>query len=371
MGTLYVTETGVQVHQEGQRLLVKKGQEVLQDIPMIKVDRVVLMGKGASITTPTLYALTHRKIGIYYLNSHGKFILRTVGEEHHHSRLRQAQTRASDDLARSMSIAQSIVRGKVNNQRVLVQRHAEGAAWARNALEQMDAMRRQVEASQTLDELRGREGLAAKEYFHLLRQILRPPSDGRTWGFERRAYYPPTDPVNALLSFGYTLLLNDLVAACQITGLDPDIGFFHAIDYNKPAMALDLEEEFRPIVVNSIVLTAINRPIFGLRDFEVGQPWKSGEDDDEDASHALVPVSKMGQSKPDGTEEKVPIRPIYLKEAARKRFISMYETRVNEQITYPATNEQISYRRIFELQAYAMARVILGEAQNYTPFMVR
>ena len=107
MGTLYVTEMGVQVHKEGQRLLVKRGTDVLQDIPMIKVDRVILMGKGASITTPTLYALAHRKVGIFYLSSHGKFVLRTVGEEHNHSRLRQAQTRAVDDPARCMLIAQA------------------------------------------------------------------------------------------------------------------------------------------------------------------------------------------------------------------------------------------------------------------------
>lgn len=366
MSTLYVTETGVQVHKEGQRLLVKKGREVLQDIPMIKVDRVVLMGRGASITTPTLYALTQRRVGVYYLSSKGRFIVRTAGSEHNHSRLRQAQVRACDDPGRSLDIARTIVRGKVSNQRVLVQRHSEGAPWARSALAQMDAMRRQVEAAQNLDELRGREGLAARDYFHLVRQLLRPPSDGGTWGFERRAYYPPTDPVNALLSFGYTLLLNDLVAACQLAGLDPDIGFFHAVDYNKPAMALDLEEELRPVVVDSIVLTAINRPIFRLGDFEAGTPRPRGEDDDEEenAPGALAAPAQKQRGE-------APARPIYLKEAARKRFISLYEARVNEQIFYPPTGEQTSYRRIFELQAYAMARVILGESPHYLPFTVR
>lgn len=365
MSTLYVTETGVQIHKVGERLLVKKGQEVLQDIPMIKVDRVVLMGRGASITTPTLYALAQRKVGVFYLNSSGRFILRMLGNEHHHSRLRQAQVRACDDSARSMRVAQSIVNGKVSNQRVLVQRHAEGAAWARDALALMDAMRQQVVSAQTLDELRGREGMAAKEYFSLMRRMFRPPANGRGWGFERRAYYPPTDPINALLSFGYSMLLNDLVAACQLSGLDPDIGFFHAIDYNKPCMALDLEEEFRPIIVDSIVLTVINRPVFTPDDFEVGQPWKRRADDgdeaDEDAADRRpIPAAVSGGP-----------RPIYLKENARKRFIGLYESRVNEQIFYPPSGERTSYRRIFELQAYAMARMILGEIPEYVPFMVR
>jgi len=362
MATLYVTETGVQVHKQGQRLIVKRGPEVLQDIPMIKVDRVVVIGKGVNISTPTLITLTRRRVPVNFTCG-----MTVLGREHRHSRLRMLQALAVNDSARAMAIAQAIVSGKVNNQRVLVQRHAGGATGARNALATMDHMRRQVDSAQNLDELRGREGMAAKEYFHLLRLILRPPSDGRSWGFERRAYYPPTDPINALLSFGYTLLLNDLVAACQISGLDPDLGFFHAIDYNKPAMALDLEEEFRPIIVDSIVLAAANRPLFNLSDFEVGHPSQpNDEDEDQDVPHLSLPFPKDGRW--DGGEG---VRPIYLKETSRVRFINLYEARINEQILYPATGEQTSYRRIFELQAYRLVRVILGEVKDYVPFMVR
>ncbi len=118
-------------------------------------------------------------------------------------------------------------------------------------------------------------------------------------------------------------------------------------------MALDLEEEFRPVVVDSIVLTAVNRPLFKLGDFELDKrngDWKSG--------------------KP-GETPKTNARPVYLKEEARKRFIALYETRINEQIYYPPTGEQIAYRRIFELQAYQIAKVILAEADRYVPMMVR
>lgn len=199
--------------------------------------------------------------------------------------------------------------------------------------------------------MRGHDGLAAKDYFSLLRRLIRPPVDGDTWGFERREYYPPPDPVNALLSFGYTLLLNDLISACQIAGLDPDLGFFHAVDYGKPAMALDLEEEFRPVIADSILLFAVNRPLFGLKDFEPGKANENPGDSD--------------------AEPKRNIRPIYLKEEARKRFISLYEARINEQIYYPPTGEQVAYRRILELQAYQMAKVILGEADRYMPMTIR
>jgi CRISPR-associated protein Cas1 len=209
-----------------------------------------------------------------------------------------------------------------------------------------------VGAAKTLDELRGLEGQAAKEYFGLVRRMLKPPVDGKTWGFERRAYYPPPDPVNALLSFGYTLLLNDLIAACQLIGLDPYLGFFHAIDYGRPSMALDLEEEFRPVIVDSIVLTAVNRRMLGLKDFEKPKPEAEGEGD-------ARPVAGQGNVA------------IYLTPEARNKFVALYESRVNEQVVYPPLNERTSYRRVLELQAQQMARVILGQAREYRPVEIR
>lgn len=351
MATLYVTEPGAQVHKADERLVVMCGQEMIDDIPMIKVDRVVLMGRGVGVTTPAMFALTRRGVDIVYLTGRGRYVSRVVGQEHKHVKLRHTQALAVSDAQRAQAMAQAIVRGKVHNQRVLVQRHAEGAAWGREALATMDRMKKQVEAAGNLDELRGCEGLAAKEYFGLLRRLLRPPADGQAWGFERREYYPPPDPINALLSFGYTLLLNDLIAACQLAGLDPYLGFFHAIDFGRPSMALDLEEEFRPIVVDSIVLTAVNRLAFGLKDFEAARPQSK------EAAEQAAPGDKT--------------RAVYLKEKARNRFVELYELRVNEQILYPALNERTTYRRIFELQAYHMAAVILGEAAEYTPLIVR
>jgi len=356
MATLYVTEPGVQVHRIGQRLVVRKGDEVLQDIPLIKVDRVVLMGRGVGLTTPALHALAQKQVDVLYLNSRGGFISRMVGREHKHARLRHAQALAVSEPERCLRVARSIVVGKVPNQRVLVLRHVEGAAWAGAALNQMDNMRRQVSSADDLDALRGREGLAAKEYFRILRGLIRPPRDGSSWGFDRRAYYPPPDPVNALLSFGYTLLLNDLVTACQAAGLDPDLGFFHAIDYGRPAMALDLEEEFRPVIVDSLVLAAVNRPLFGLQDFEAG-PRQEVDLPEDSAPRQAAAGEKL--------------RPVFLKDAPRKQFIALYEARVNETVMYAPSGESTSYRRIFELQAYAMARAILGETSDYVPFTIR
>lgn len=349
MATLYLTEPGLQLHKEGQRLLVKRGQEVIEDIPMIKVERVILMGRGVGVTTPVVHALTRSNIEILYLNRRGGFISRLIGRDHNHSRVRFAQSLAASRPDVSLRVAKRIVEGKVHNQFVLAQRHAGSQPWAADLLQTMKDMQRRVDTATTLDEVRGLEGTAARAHFAILRRLLQAPADGETWGFDRRAYYPPTDPINALLSFGYTLLLNELVTACQIAGLDTDIGFFHAIDFGKPSMALDLEEEFRPIIVDSLVLAVINRGLLRLGDFEAG-PKRQVQDQEGQTSLAS---------------------PYFLKEEARNNFLAWYERRVSEQSFYQPSGETTSYRRIFSLQAYQMVRTILGQISNYTPFTVR
>ncbi len=385
MATLYVTEPGVQIHQQGERLLVRRGDELLQDIPLIKIDRVVIMGRGAGLTTPALYALAQRRVDVLFLNSRGGFVSRLVGREHRHSRLRQQQALAVSDPQRSLAAARAIAAGKVHNQRVLLGRHAEGAAWAASALQGMAQSIARLEGTHTLDEVRGLEGLSAHQYFAGLRQVLRPPRDGRSWGFVQRQYYPPPDPINALLSLAYTLLLNQVISACQVAGLDPDLGFFHAIDYNKPSMALDLEEEFRPVLADSIVLLAVNRPLLGLADFEqaaaarpAARPERPAEDSlllaAQAAVLALVAHPGAEAGGPPAGEPPAPgaaVRPVYLKDAARRRFISLFEARLDEAVVHPPSGERTTYRRVIELQAYHMAQYILGQVPAYQPFTVR
>jgi CRISPR-associated protein Cas1 len=214
MPTLYVTEPGVQVRKANERLVVVKDDQVLDDIPLIKVDRVVLVGRGVGLTTAAVHALSRRGIDVLYLSGSGRYVSSMVGTEHKNIRLRFTQALLAADEARSLAAAGAIVQGKVANQRALVRRHSEGSPSVQTALDGMETMRRQVERARTLDELRGMEGQAAHYYFGLLRALLRPPDGGGSWGFDQRSYYPPPDPINALLSFGYTLLLNDLVAAC-------------------------------------------------------------------------------------------------------------------------------------------------------------
>jgi len=261
------------------------------------------------------------------------------------------------------------VYGKVTNQRVVVQRHSERAPWGRGALAGMEAMIQRTLQAQDRDELRGLEGQGAKEYFSLLRRLFNPPVDGQGqgWGFERRAYYPPPDPINALLSFSYSMLLRDVTTACELIGLDPYIGFFHVIDYGRPSMALDLMEEFRPIVADSIVLEAVNRPFVGLRDFEAVD--LSEAEEERPAPPSLPPFSAELHGK--WGDDRGATQAVYLAREGREKLIQLYETRVNEQIFSAPDGDRVSYRSLFQLQAQKMARFILGEARQYDAFTVR
>lgn len=353
MATLYLTQPGSQLHKEHDRLLIKRGDDILEAIPLIKVDQVVLMGRGVSITTAAHHALMRQGADIVYLTGRGGFVSRAIGPEHKNGRLRHQQSLLASDPLFALRTAQSIVWGKIVNQRALVQRHAERASWARRALAAMDDMAHLVTSARDLDQLRGLEGQAAREHFGLMRRMLHPPPDGDSWNFERRTYYPPTDPINALLSFAYSLLQRDMTTACELIGLDPYLGFFHTIDYGRPSMALDLMEEFRPIVGDSIVLEAVNRPYVSLADFE------------------QVDLAEKESERDDFTEPRATVHAVYLAESGREKIIALYEHRVNDASMYSYHDQQVSYRQIFQLQAQAMARLIMGEVSEYVPFTVR
>lgn len=340
MAVLYVTENGSKVQKEDERLVVRLKDEVLEEIPLIKLEKVVVMGRSVQVTTQAMFALVGRGIDVLYLKGGGGYGFRVVGNEHNLSQLRYRQALAINDEGLGLRIAREIVRAKILNQRVLVQRHAERAPWAGKALETMATMAQRVDGAATLDELRGFEGNAARAYFGLYRQLLK-----ERMGFDRRAYYPPTDPVNAMLSFGYTLLLNDCISACQIAGLDPYLGFFHALDYGRPSMALDLEETMRPVIVDSLVLGLVNSGRIKAADFQKGKG--------------------NGQSGPG----------IYLTDAARHLFVETYEARINTTTSFPqgesSLQQETTYRRTLLLQAQSMARVIMGEAQAFIPLRIR
>ena len=194
-------------------------------------------------------------------------------------------------------------------------------------------MIKRVSAARNRDTLLGLEGQGAVSYWKGFRAVLKGQ-----WGFDKRAYYPPPDPINAMLSFGYTLLLTDVKAAVRAAGLDPYLGVFHVVDYGRPSLALDLEEEWRAVIVDAMVLRLVNSGQIKPHDFEY--------------------VSKNGQ--PSG---------VRLLSEPRKLFLRAYQERVNQRALYPPSNQIETFRRMFLLQAQALARVVLAEGKiAYKPY---
>ncbi len=199
-----------------------------------------------------------------------------------------------------------------------------------------------------LGALLGLEGAGSSAYFSVFNRLLKPPWDEM---FPRRVRRPPTDPVNALLSFGYTLLCTQAMAMGSVVGFDPYVGYLHAAGYGKPALALDLMEEFRPVVVDSVVITLLNTGVLKPGDFVLeGLAGRSGEERN-------GPMARVGA--------------VRLTDAGRKVFLTKFEERMRDTIKHPVFGYQVTYRRCLEMQARLLAKTVTGEIPGYVPFVVR
>jgi CRISPR-associated protein Cas1 len=333
MSTLYLTQQDSVLRKEDERLKVTHKGEKLLDLPILKVSQVVVLGR-VTVTPYTVAALMERKVCLTYLTEYGRYIGRIEPAFSKNSLLRRAQYAASFDTHRTLSVARTFVTEKLANLRVTLLRAARNTEGLQ--LESsVDAIRRaehRAEHADSLAELRGHEGNGSAAYFGVFNQLIK--AEGVT--FPKRVRRPPTDPVNALLSFGYALLANDIHAAVQVLGFDPYCGYLHADHYGRPSLALDLMEEFRPIVVDTVVLACLNKRIIQPTDFEV----------------SLGDVHR-------------------LKPEARKKFLVQYEERKQTEIQHPIFAYRATYQRCFELQARILAKHIQGEIERYESFVVR
>lgn len=333
MHPLYIVEQGAKVSVESRLLVVQKDGETLQKVPMAKIEAVVIFGNVA-VTTPALKRLMAEGKDIVFLTLEGEYCGRVVGPQSGYGHLRHLQYGRFGDKAFATELARLFVRGKLLNMRTLVLRYSrkEQEQAFRAVAENLGGMAKAAEDAPTVQALMGIEGAGTAHYFSILKHLFHGD-----WHFEKRVRRPPTDPVNVLLSFGYTLLLREMEAAVNLVGLDPYLGFLHGLAYGRPSLALDLMEEFRPIVVDSVVLRACN----------TGQ------------------VTPAHFRKGDSAE-----RPVVLDDAGRRAFLLAWETRLSERFRHPDSQESVTYRRVFELQVRSLARHIKGEA-TYRPFLVR
>lgn len=333
MTTLYVREQGAHIRRKNETVRVMLKSETLQESPVRDLDQVIVYG-NVQMTTQAAALLVHHDVDVVFYSQAGRFRYRLQQSGARYARLRQVQLRMADEAPRSLSLAKSIVRGKLANQERLVQTLAQRDKTLTSnevflrAQRGIHLMAQHCGGAGSSDALRGFEGKAAVFYFDVMK--TRVP---KAWGFRKREYYPPPDPWNATLSFSYSLLLKDVIAVVQLVGLDPYVGFFHALEANRPSLALDLMEEYRPLVddVDLQLLASGKLPLERYRRNANGRrPVEIGPE--------LLPV-----------------------------VIGAYEDRLEQTIRSAATGEHITVRRSLELQARQLAQVILGKRKIYLP----
>jgi CRISPR-associated protein Cas1 len=333
LAVLYVAEQGSTLRKESERIVVVRDGETIATIPVRVLDSIVLFG-NINLTTPMLAYLLHSDVDCVFCSSDGRYRGGLVASESGFGELRRLQLKASIESERCLEMACSIVRGKLLNQRTILLRNARvhEAGDCADAAQSVASCLDQIEAASSLAELRGLEGQGAVSYFTGFRSLLQ-----ETMGFERRARRPPPDPVNSLLSFGYTLLAKDVLSVVCIVGLDPHIGFLHAARHSSPSLALDLAEEFRPVLVDSLVLQVLNSRIIVPSDFE-----RRGE--------------------PEG---------VFLTREGLPKFLGQYERRLLTKVKNPQGDEEVTYRRLLELQVRALAAVLQNRVSRYRPYLVK
>jgi CRISPR-associated endonuclease Cas1/CRISPR-associated protein Cas4 len=333
---MYVQANGARIGKKGETLVVSDRDETLQTARLIDVSQVVLMG-SISLSTPALHELMRREVPVSWHSYGGWFLGHTLGTGHKNVELRTEQYRASFDERRCLRLARQFVDTKIRNSRTLLRRNwREGERPDETlALMKEDAWR--AAKAEDVSSLLGIEGVAAARYFRCFAGMLDRSGDERAlaFDFETRNRRPPTDPVNALLSYAYSLLTRAWTAAITAVGFDAYRGFYHQPRYGRPALALDLMESFRPLVADSSVVQAINNGEVRPSDF----------------------VSAAGS--------------VNLTAEGRKRFISTFERRLAQEVTHPLFGYRLSYRRLLEVQARLLARHLLGDCPDYPDFRTR
>lgn len=334
---LYVQAWHAKVSKSGERLEVFIDDKKVQEVRLIDISQLAIFG-NVYVTTPAMQELMRRNIPISWHSHGGWFMGHTVGTGHKNIELRRAQFRAADDQAFCLRLAKTLIEAKIKNARTLLRRNWKTEGGAPPALlEDLNCDVRRAQKASDLAGLLGIEGSAAARYFKELPNVIKPPGDDPTpaFDFSKRNRRPPTDPVNALLSYAYSLLVRTWSVTLSAIGMDPYLGFYHQPRYGRPALALDMMEPFRPLLADSAVIQAIN----------------NGEIRPTDFIRAAGSVSLH----PDG----------------RKRFITTFERRLSQEVTHPLLGYRLSYRRLLEVQARLFARHLQGELDHYPQFTPR
>lgn len=332
---MVVQEHRARIGKDGDTLEVSVEGSKVATARLAEVSQLVIYGT-ASVTTPALHELMRREIPVSWHSHGGWFMGHTVGLGHRNVEIRAHQWRQSFDDAFCLHLARGLVAAKIRNGRTLLRRNWRGEAPPNTLLAALDRDRQDAEVARDQAALLGIEGLAARRYFEGFAACIAPGMLGEgSFDWPGRNRRPPTDPINALLSFVYAMLTRAWTVQLSAVGLDAYRGFYHQPRYGRPALALDMMEPFRPLVADSAVLLAIN----------------NGE-----VSAADV-MSRAGA--------------VALTPAGRRAIIATFERRLDQEITHPVFGYRVSYRRLFEVQARLLGRYLAGEISELPHVMPR
>ena len=331
---VYVQGHGYSVGLKGEVLEIREKGKVVREARLMEISQLSLFG-NVQLTAQALRELAAREVPIVHLSYGGWLNAVTTPPPHKNIELRRRQFAAAADQAVCVRLAQAFVTGKIRNTRTLLRRNARELP--EGVLYQLAIMRRRAGSAESLEQLLGIEGTAAREYFTHFARMFKPgdDEDAPAFAFTSRNRRPPRDPVNALLSFLYALLTKEMIVTLVGVGFDPYLGFYHQPRYGRPALALDLMEEFRPLVADSVAIGLINNGELRPSDF----------------------IARAGA--------------VALTDSGRRRVIDAYERRLEILVTHPRFGYAVSYRRIFEVQARLLARFLLGEIESYPAFCTR
>lgn len=344
MEAIYVMEPGTYIRRDGKSLCVVKSGQVIDRVPAEGLKRMVLVG-NINLTGAVLDFLIQQRVETVFMTRTGRFRARLGIDEHRHVALRKAQYFQLADADFSTNLARRIVAGKiVNMYRFLMLR---GRKYKNEKLHTAAAGMKMLEirlkAATKIDRIRGFEGAATRLYFQVFPHLIR----NNRLTFNGRNRRPPLDPINALLSFVYTLLTNEVLSCIKARGMDPYMGSLHEISYGRPSLACDLVEEYRSFLGDRMVLGLINRKAITPDDFI----YRKG------APRSYTDESEMRQK-----------RPVEMKPHINRTLVAAYEAMMERTVKWGPEEKNINYRRVIMSQVNAFADYLLEPEREYRPF---
>ena len=328
MNAIYVTEQGASIRQESRHLVVTKEKKRIATIPLVNTERLLLFG-NIQLTTQAMNVLAQEGVDVSFLTSTGRLRFKLVCPESKNIVLRIAQYERSTDSDFQLNIARSIVKGKISNARYMILRYNRNYPEIAfdDELKTIEQQLHNTENAGTVDSLMGIEGISTAVYFKAFGRMFR-----KEFTFEKRTRRPPKDPVNAVLSFGYTLITNEIHSLLDAHGFDPYMGYLHGTVYGRPSLALDLVEEFRHPYIDRFALSLFNNEMLKPDDFR-----------------------------------KVEGQGIYLTDLGMKTLLKNYEARMRESFTLKTSEVKTTYREIILKQIQQLASAI-KHRKPYEPY---